>query len=119
MWKKIHRHPKSAYRSATAGAADGTVLHGDSAYRGAIHGMTPGITTLGTIHPGIGGGEVGTTPGITTHGTVRTMAGDILGTEALGAPADGMIHGTITTIAPEAAYRRLIARQDVIPQALR
>ena len=29
------------------------------------------------------------------------------GTEALGAPADGMIHGTITTIAPEAAYRRL------------
>ena len=70
--------------------------------------MTPGITTLGTIHPGIGGGEVGTTPGITTHGT-----------EALGAPADGMIHGTITTIAPEAAYRRLIARQDVIPQALR
>ena len=85
--------------------------------------MTPGITTDGTIHPGIGGGEVGTTHGITTHGTVRTMAGDILGTEALGAPADGMIHGTIhgtiTTIAPEAAYRRLIARQDVIPQALR
>lgn len=85
--------------------------------------MTPGITTHGTIHPGIGGGEVGTTHGITTHGTVRTMAGDILGTEALGAPADGMIHGTIhgtiTTIAPEAAYRRLIARQDVIPQALR
>ena len=82
--------------------------------------MTPGITTHGTIHPGIGGGEVGT-----THGDLQPMVRSVLwlGTSLvrrpLGAPADGMIHGTITTIAPEAAYRRLIARQDVIPQALR